>query len=41
LAYQYLYRLGYRNISVLQEGLPGWEKRQYPLQGTSQHATLR
>jgi rhodanese-related sulfurtransferase len=40
LAYQYLYRLGYRNIRVLKEGLPGWQERHYPIKGTSQHAGL-
>ncbi len=33
LAYQQLYRAGYRNMQVLEEGLPGWQQHQYPLEG--------
>jgi 3-mercaptopyruvate sulfurtransferase SseA len=33
LAYEQLYRAGYRNIHVLNEGLPGWQQRHYPVEG--------
>jgi 3-mercaptopyruvate sulfurtransferase SseA len=41
LAYQYLYRLGYRNMRVLEEGMPGWQKRQYRLKGRVQQSALQ
>jgi rhodanese-related sulfurtransferase len=41
LAYQYLYRQGYRNMQVLEEGAPGWQKRQYPLQGQTPRSALQ
>lgn len=31
-AYQFLRDQGYRNISVMEEGFPGWAKRGYPLE---------
>lgn len=31
-AYQFLWDRGYRNISFLGEGLPGWVKQGYPLE---------
>lgn len=31
-AYQFLRDQGYRNISVMDEGFPGWVKRGYPLE---------
>lgn len=31
-AYQFLRDQGYRNISVLQEGFPGWVRRGYPVE---------
>lgn len=31
-AYQFLRDEGYRNISVMEEGFPGWVKRGYPLE---------
>jgi rhodanese-related sulfurtransferase len=31
-AYQFLWDHGYRNISFLDEGFPGWVKRGYPLE---------
>jgi hypothetical protein len=41
LAYEHLYRQGYRNMQVLEEGIPGWEKRQYPMQGRVQHSAVQ
>jgi len=41
LAYQQLYRAGYRNIQVLEEGLPGWQQHQYPLEGLRQQSAIR
>jgi hypothetical protein len=29
-----LHERGYRNMKVLDEGLPGWLERRYPLEGT-------
>jgi 3-mercaptopyruvate sulfurtransferase SseA len=29
-----LYEMGYRNQRVLDEGLPGWQAKGYPLAGT-------
>jgi rhodanese-related sulfurtransferase len=31
-AYQFLRDQGYRNVSVLEEGFPGWVKRGYPVE---------
>lgn len=31
-AYQFLRDQGYRNISVMEEGFPGWVKLGYPLE---------
>jgi rhodanese-related sulfurtransferase len=31
-AYQFLRDQGYRNVSVLEEGFPGWVQRGYPLE---------
>jgi rhodanese-related sulfurtransferase len=31
-AYQFLWDHGYRNISFLEEGFPGWVKRGYPVE---------
>ena len=31
-AYQFLWDKGYRNISFLDEGFPGWVKRAYPVE---------
>ena len=31
-AYQFLRDQGYRNISVMEEGFPGWVKRGYPVE---------
>ena len=31
-SYQFLWDKGYRNISVLDEGFPGWIKRGYPVE---------
>ncbi len=31
-AYQFLRDQGYRNVSVMEEGFPGWVKRGYPLE---------
>jgi 3-mercaptopyruvate sulfurtransferase SseA len=33
LTYQLLYTHGYRNISVLHEGIPGWIQQGYPTEG--------
>jgi len=40
LAYQELYRAGYRNMQVLNEGLPGWQQHQYPLEGPQRRSQL-
>jgi hypothetical protein len=40
LAYQQLYRAGYRNMHVLEPGLPGWQQRQYPLEGVPRQSRL-
>jgi len=29
-AYKVLYDAGYRNMVILDEGLPGWAKKRYP-----------
>jgi len=34
LAYGILYQNGYRNMKVLDEGLPGWIEKGYPVEGT-------
>jgi rhodanese-related sulfurtransferase len=34
LAYGILYQKGYRNMKVLDEGLPGWVQKGYPVEGT-------
>jgi rhodanese-related sulfurtransferase len=31
-AYRFLSGEGYRNVSVMEEGFPGWVKRGYPLE---------
>lgn len=31
-AYQFLRDQGYRNVSVMEEGFPGWTKRGYPVE---------
>jgi hypothetical protein len=41
LAYQHLYRAGYRKLHVLEHGLPGWQQRHYPLTGPQQQSALR
>jgi 3-mercaptopyruvate sulfurtransferase SseA len=33
LAYKKLYALGYRNLRVLDEGIPGWVEQGYPTEG--------
>ncbi|MFQ5521175.1 MAG: hypothetical protein ACE5FK_07240 [Candidatus Methylomirabilia bacterium] len=33
MAYEILYRRGYRNMKVLQEGIPGWYRLGYPVNG--------
>jgi 3-mercaptopyruvate sulfurtransferase SseA len=33
LAFQILYRKGYRNMKVLYEGFPEWLKKGYPVEG--------
>jgi len=33
LAYKKLYAKGYRNLSVLDEGIPGWVEQGYPTEG--------
>jgi hypothetical protein len=30
-----MYELGWRNHRVLNEGLPGWVEKSYPVEGTS------
>jgi 3-mercaptopyruvate sulfurtransferase SseA len=39
LAYQFLYRQGYRNMTVLEGGMPAWQERRYPLQQFSREST--
>jgi len=34
LAYGILHTKGYRDMKVLDEGLPGWVEKRYPLEGT-------
>ena len=34
-----VYGLGWRNQRVLEEGLPGWVAKGYPVEGTRPHAT--
>jgi rhodanese-related sulfurtransferase len=34
LAYGILYENGYRNMKVLDEGIPGWQQKRYPMEGT-------
>jgi rhodanese-related sulfurtransferase len=41
LAYQYLYRQGYRNMQVLEKGIPGWQQQQYPMQGRVQQSAIQ
>jgi rhodanese-related sulfurtransferase len=41
LAYQYLYRHGYRNMQVLEDGIPGWQQRHYPMQGRVQQSAVQ
>jgi len=38
LAYQFLYRQGYRNMAVLEGGMPAWLERRYPLQPFSRES---
>jgi 3-mercaptopyruvate sulfurtransferase SseA len=33
LAYKKLYAKGYRNLKVLDEGIPGWVEQGYPTEG--------
>jgi 3-mercaptopyruvate sulfurtransferase SseA len=33
-----LYEMGWRNQRILDEGLPGWQAKGYPLVGTSAKA---
>ena len=33
MAYQKLYAMGYRNLKVLDEGIPGWVEQGYPTEG--------
>ena len=33
-----LYEIGYRNQRVLDEGLPGWDAKGYPMAGTDAKA---
>jgi len=30
-AFKILYRAGYRNAAILDEGIPGWADKQYPV----------
>jgi len=34
-AYKVLYLAGYRNMTILDEGLPGWDQKGYPLEKTA------
>ena len=33
MAYKKLYAMGYRNLKVLDEGIPGWMEQGYPTEG--------
>jgi 3-mercaptopyruvate sulfurtransferase SseA len=33
MAYKKLYAMGYRNLKVLDEGIPGWVEQGYPTEG--------
>lgn len=35
-AYRVLYQKGYRNMVILDEGIPGWADRHYPVAGTGE-----
>jgi rhodanese-related sulfurtransferase len=32
-AYRVLYQAGYRNMMILDEGIPGWHAKHYPVDG--------
>jgi len=34
-AYKVLYRAGYRNMVILDEGIPGWVQKRYPTARTA------
>jgi 3-mercaptopyruvate sulfurtransferase SseA len=34
-AYKVLYLAGYRNMTILDEGLPGWADKRYPIEKTA------
>jgi len=34
-----LYLAGYRNLAILDEGMPGWADRGYPVEGSSKQAS--
>jgi 3-mercaptopyruvate sulfurtransferase SseA len=33
LAYEFLYRRGYRNLKILEGGIPDWYRKGYPVAG--------
>jgi len=33
-AYKVLYNAGYRNMAILDEGIPGWARKRYPTETT-------
>lgn len=33
MAYKFLAQKGYRNMKVLKEGIPGWQRKGYPMEG--------
>jgi rhodanese-related sulfurtransferase len=34
-AYKILYLAGYRNMVILDEGIPGWAQKHYPVEKTA------
>jgi 3-mercaptopyruvate sulfurtransferase SseA len=34
-AYKVLYLAGFRNMTILDEGLPGWVQKRYPVEKTA------
>ncbi|MFQ5839367.1 MAG: hypothetical protein ACE5HK_01435 [Candidatus Methylomirabilales bacterium] len=37
-AYEILYHRGYQNLWVLEEGIPGWKAKGYPVEGHEPNA---
>jgi len=34
-AYRILYQAGYRNMAILDEGIPGWHGKKYPTESSA------